>query len=327
MKNIITSELEVIVSNEDAVLVDIGDGIGCIEFKSKGNSITPLVRDFIENVIDNDMYGLNGLVIGNQSKNFSVGANLFSMKKSIDDRDFESFNKKVKNFQRMTSKIKFSKKPIVAAPYKMTLGGGLEVALHCHQRVALDKSFFGLVEVGVGLIPGGGGTKESALIIGNATEEVKDEVIIETFNKLIQRSVSKNADDAKKLNYIKDFDTIIADKEMLIDIAKQKCMELIKSGFKPLAEQTVTLPGKEAYKKMVLHAEQLLGEGKITQYDYEISKVIANVLAGSTVVNNVQLTETELLEIEREGFVYLTQQQGTYERISHFIETGELLRN
>lgn len=325
MNHILLSELKEIYSNKETALFDLGDGICCIGFKSKGNSISPYVSEFITETINKYSNNFQGIVIGNQSKNFSVGADLFSMKTSIDNKDFDFFNKKIRIFQSMTSLIKYCNKPVVAAPYKMTLGGGLEVALHSHARVALDKSYMGLVEVGVGLLPGGGGTKECALRI--AQGNLSEEEIYATFDKLIFRTVSKNYDNAKQLGYLQEEDVMIENQEDLINEAKQKCLTLISNGFQQRKELCVTLPGKELFIRLKNHAELLLEENKISKYDYEIGKVIAKVLAGSDKESNVTVTEADILKLEREAFVSLIKQNETYERISHFVETGELLRN
>lgn len=327
METIILSEKKVIASNEEAALLDLGDGIGCLEFRSKGNSISPRVREFTQELLNNGINGLNGLVIGSQSKNFSVGADLFAMKKSIDEKQFDVFEKKIAAFQAMTSLLKASAKPVVAAPYKMALGGGLEVALHCHARVALAKTFMGLVEVGVGLTPGGGGAKEAALLIGHTPGEQRDGVLISTFEKLLLKKVSKDAADAKVLNYLKREDLVVENNEDLLGAAKRKCLELVRQGRGGAAEETVVLPGKVGYDKLLAHALTLLSNGLISAHDVEVGRKIAHVLAGSKTEDEVSVRETELLEIERNGFLALIQTQGTYDRISHFVATGELLKN
>lgn len=327
MEIINLSEKRVVKSNAEAALLDLGDGIGCLEFRSKGNSISPLVREFIQELVGNGLEGLDGLVIGSQAKNFSVGADLFAMKKSIDEKQFDVFEKKIAAFQAMTSLLKYSPKPIVAAPYKMVLGGGLEVSLHCHARVAFAKTFMGLVEAGVGLTPGGGGAKEAALLIAKTPREQQDAALIATFEKLLLKKVSKDAQDAKQLGYLKPDDIVVEKTEELLGTAKARCLELARQGQGGSSEETVVLPGKAGYDRLLAHAHPLMAEGLISEHDVEVGKKIAHALTGSMTENEITLNETQLLEIERNGFAALIQTKGTYDRINHFVATGELLKN
>lgn len=327
MEKILLSDKKAVHQNEEAALLDLGEGIACLQFRSKGNSISPVVKELILETLDKDLYGFDGMVIGSQAKNFSVGANLFTMKHNLDTKNYKAFEFNVSQFQEITKYLKHYDKPIVAAPYKMTLGGGLEVALHCHARVALSKSFMGLVELGVGLIPGGGGTKESAILVGQASKEKKEEVLKTVFEKLLLRKVSTNAEDARKMFYLKDNDGIVEDPEELITAAKIKCRDLVKKDIKKTEEERVTLPGKKSYDWMNAYANELLNQGIITPYDAKVGEKIAQVLAGSAVDGEADYTEMDLLEIERNCFLELVQQKGTYDRITYFVENNELLRN
>lgn len=230
METIILEEKRITHQNDEVAIHDLGDGIGCLAFRSKGNSISPTVREFLLNAVSWHLLGYDGLVIGNQSKNFSVGANLYSIKEDIDKRNFKAFDDRVRSFQTMTMTIKLSRKPVVAAPYRNTLGGGLEVALHAQQRIALRKSFMGLVEIGVGLIPGGGGTKECALMVGRTDPARNEQVLKDAFNKLVTRSVSGSAEQAVELGYLKKTDRIVEMPEELIGGAKELCLELLAKG-------------------------------------------------------------------------------------------------
>lgn len=321
------TDKKILASNEETVLFDLGDGIGCLEFRSKGNSISPRVREFIQELVSNGLDGLDGLVIGSQSKNFSVGADLFAIKNSIDNKQFVEFEKKIAAFQTMTRLLKSSAKPIVAAPYKMVLGGGLEVALHCHARVAFTKTFMGLVEAGVGLIPGGGGAKEAALRIGHTPKAQQDNELISTFEKILLKKISKDAADAKVLGYLKADDLVVEDNQELLLAAKEKCLELVLHGRDGVIEETVVLPGKAGFDKLIAHAQTLVSKGIISAYDIEIARRIAHVLAGSQNENDVFIRESQLLDIERNGFMELIQTKGTYDRIEHFLACGELLKN
>lgn len=330
METIILEEKRTTHEIEEAVIHDLGDGIGCLAFRSKGNSISPAIREFILKVATEDLLGYDGLVIGNQAKNFSVGANLFSIKEDIDKKNFQAFDDRVRSFQTMTMAIKQSKKPIVSAPYKNTLGGGLEVVLHTHARVALKKSFMGLVEVGVGLIPGGGGTKESALRAGHAASAGAEEqarVLLRTFDQLAIRTVSSGAKEAKKFGYLQSTDQIVENPEELLGSAKELCLTRLANGQSGRTEERVVLPGKTGYDLLMEHGKELLAQGTMTPYDLEIGRKIAMVLCGSQDGEAKEYGEWEILDLERRMFVELTMADGTYARIRHFVENNEMLRN
>jgi len=321
------SEKKVAYSNAEAALLDLGDGIACLEFRSKGNSISPLVREFILETLAHNLYDFDGMIIGSQSKHFSVGANLNVIKENIDKKNFGYFENSVKSFQDMTAAIKYCKKPIVAAPYRMVLGGGLEVTIHSSARVALRKCYMGLVEIGVGLLPGGGGTKESAFLLKGAKEEDIEKILITLYEKLVCGKVSKDAEDAKKLLFLSDSDIIVDNEDELLDVAKQKCLELVKEGYKAKQPDTVVLPGKKGYDLMIKHGEKLLEDKIISPYDFEVGKKIALILSGSSTEGPKEYTETEVLAQERRCFIELTQSSKTYDRISYFLQKNEKLRN
>ena len=325
MNNLILSELPVVRTGAEAVLLDMGGGIGCVSFRSKGNSVSPPVREFMTDVVEHGLYDFDGLVIANEGKHYSVGANLSSMKEKIDRKEFAGFADQA--FQKAVITLRRSKKPIVSAPYKTTLGGGLEVVLHTHARAALQKSFLGLVEVGVGLIPGGGGTKESALLVGAAPAAQRDEVLKTTFRKLITRAVSKDAEDARAMGYLAPRDPVCPDQEQLPAQAKALCLSLVKSGFRTPEPPRVTLPGRRGWKLLCTYIEELLAGGDISPYDAEIGRQLAVVLCGSDTEDDVERTEDQLLKLENDCFVNLIKSPGTYARISYFLEHNELLRN
>lgn len=319
--------LKTAASHEEAALLDMGDGIACLQFRSKGNSISPRVREFIVDILAQGLYDFDGVVVATQGKHFSVGANLVSMRERIEAKNFIAMEEGVAAFQAMTASLRRSKKPIVAAPYRMTLGGGLEVALHCSARVALEKCYMGLVESGVGLLPGGGGTKCCALAGQHLPESQRDEAMLRVFEKLILGQVSKNAEDARQMLYLTPADLIVQDEDALIDTAKAHCLSMVREGYMPPEETPVLLPGKRGYDLLLRHGAQMLEAQKISAYDLEIGKKIALVLAGSRTEGPRAYTEQEILALERRGFVELTQSEPTYQRIVHFLDTNEKLKN
>lgn len=320
---IVLDNLPVVSRNEDAALLDMGDGVACFQFRSKGNSITPTVKEFLLEVLERRLSGFDGLVIGNQSKNFSVGANLHVMKRNLERGDYEAFANNVIVFQQLNRKIKYYGKPIVAAPYRHTLGGGLEIAMHCHARVAPVQCHMGLVEIGVGLIPGGGGTKECARLAGTAD----DSMLRTVFEKLLLRTITKDAQQAKRLFYLRETDLVVPDIEGLLPAAKQQCLDLAAQGRRVPGEERIALAGRTAYRRMLDWSDQLLEAGTISAYDAEVGKRIATVLSGGDIEGGCELTEKQLLNLERENFLDLIHQKRTADRISYFVEHGRLLRN
>jgi 3-hydroxyacyl-CoA dehydrogenase len=325
MSKVIINALPVLLENDHGYLKDLGDGIALIEFKSKGNSVSIGVRAFIEDVLDNYQELYEGLVIGNESKHFSVGANVAEIKDKILAKNFKGFNMGVKSFQALTTKIKYFNKPIVSAPYKMVLGGGLEVVMHTHKSVALSKAYFGLVEIGVGLVPGGGGIKES-LVRAYKNESIsKEEAAKNVFVNLLIRKVSSSAQEAKSLNYLRVEDIVVDEFDNLLAEAKKVCLELVKENFQIEEDYGYLMPNSFKNELMLI-ASKMLEEGKISSYDLEIAETLTEVICGQE-DKIVQITEDELLKRERDGFVKQTKNPKTLDRISHLLETGELLAN
>ncbi len=311
---------------EDAALLDLGDGICCLEYRSKGNSITPTIKEFTLELLEQDLMGFDGMVIGSQRKNFSAGADLRTMLDRIEAGRYELFDESVNYFQQMTYRIKYYHKPIVAAPYGMTLGGGCETAIHAHRRVAQENVHMGLVEIGVGLLPGGGGSKEAALLLSQLYHG-EDSVLFTIFDRLLCGTVTENAAHAAELGYLSPEDKVASDPALQIEQAKQGCLELVRNGVKQRTSTQVVLPGRDAYQKMLTHADQLLELGEIAPYDRVIGEKIALILAGSSQSGPESYTEQQILDTERTCFTELTKRPETKARIESLLNTGKKLRN
>lgn len=321
------SETEITASIGDAALHDLGGGICCLEFRSKGNSITPAIKEFLLDLMEKDLLGFDGMVIGSESKHFSAGADLSAMLDKIKRNRFDLFEDSVNYFQQMNVQVKRYGKPIVAAPYGMTLGGGLEIALHAHARVAREKSYMGLVEVGVGLLPSGGGTKETALCMEGLDPEQDSEKICALYDRLLLGTVSQNAANAARLGYLNAADKVVAEASGQLDTAKDLCRHMVGRPPAGREQVRVTLPGRAAYIQMAAHAEQLLEEGRIAPHDLYIGRHIARILAGSDTSGPSEYTEQQILDTERACFIDLLRHPKTQERIEMFLKTGQKLRN
>lgn len=324
MENILLSALTPVIEAEEAALYDLGDGIACLEFRSKSNSISQGVGRFLGATLEEYMSDFDGLVIGNQAKNFSVGADLTRMRKMCAEADTEGLRSVSAGGQKRYGDIKAYRKPIVAAPYRHTLGGGLELALHCHRRVAHTDVRMGLVEAGVGLLPGGGGVKETALVALSRPTAERENALMIGFDRLICKKKSETAAQAFEMGYLQEGDVVVDDLEELLTRAKEVCRAMpLRPAY---SEQTVRLPGVEMYRKMLAHTDKLIAAGELGPYDRVIAERIATVLTGGDVAP-CEKSESELLAEEQNQFAALAGDPRTCERIAHLLDTGNLLKN
>ncbi|HBT95925.1 MAG TPA: hypothetical protein DEB24_07565 [Coriobacteriia bacterium] len=304
----------------------MGDGIGRITLKTKGNSLTSAVFDFFNHILDRELFDLAGAVILPEGRNFSVGANLHEMKERIERRKYLNDNA-VNALQRVLCKIKASPKPFVAAPFRHALGGGMELCLHCHARVTTEELFMGFVELGVGLIPAGGGLKECALRIANAAADDREKVMLALFEALLLQTVSQSAEDARALGFLQRSDLVVDDPTQLPAAAKQHCLALLPGFSPPPPASNIRLGGERDYLRLMSRTETLLKAGRISPYDAIIAEHIACILAGSKTEKAPFLSETGLLILENKHTRELQMQEKTYRRIENFVKTGRMLRN
>lgn len=325
MEQIHLSALEPVAANAEAALYDLGDGIACLEFRSKSNSVSKGVSDFIGETLTKHMDGFDGLVIGNQSKNFSVGANLVALKARCEQGDIQGVQQTSMRAQHVFGQIKAYHKPIVAAPYRNTLGGGLELVLHCHKRVAHTQVFMGLVEAGVGLLPAGGGVKETALYaLGETDPQKQEKALLIGFDKLICKKKSKDAAEAFQMGYLREGDLVVEELGDLLGQAKAACLDMPqREGY---TAQAVKWPGAEQYHKLLQYTEELIQKGMLSSYDKVIGEYIAKILTGGDCEPHI-VSEGELLKAESYYFGELARDPRTLERITNLLEHGTLLAN
>lgn len=320
----------VIKRNEGASLVHIGDGVLCLQFITKGNTITDDVIEMINIAVEEVEKNYKGLVIGNQSKNFSAGANLAVVRELAANKEFITIEKMVDNLQKANMALKYCKKPIVAAPYGMTLGGGAEIAMHAHKAAVHAETYMGLVETGVGLIPAGGGIKELLIRCMEGLEKAPTGEIITHLRKAWQNiamgKVSSSAHDAMKKGFMRNSDQVVMSKEYLIDEAKRTVLYLAESGFKPLQKEIPVL-GTTGRAALQFNLDFLLRGGFISEYDAHIANKIAYVLTGGDVPNGVTVSEEYILQLEKEAFVSLCREEKTLQRIEYMLRNGKPLRN
>ncbi len=330
----------VVKKNSGASLVDLGDGVGCIEFHSKMNAIGADIVTMIAQTLKpgGPGDGFDTFVITNDAANFSVGANVMLLLMSIQEEEWDDIDLAIRQFQGMTQAIKFSPKPVVSAPFGLTLGGGCEVSLHAAARQPHAELYMGLVEVGVGLLPGGGGCKEMLLRAIDSAASIRPDIRGETvemleamkkaFETIAMAKVSTSAHEARGLGFLSDSDRITMNRERVLSDAKARALELVRAGYEPPIMRTdVPAPGENilAALKMGVY---LMRQGEyITEYERKLGTKIAEVLCGGNVTQGTPVSEQYLLDLEREAFKSLCGEKKTQERIQHTLKTGKPLRN
>ncbi|MCL6547417.1 MAG: enoyl-CoA hydratase/isomerase family protein, partial [Alicyclobacillus sp.] len=318
-------------SNPGASLVDIGDGIACLQFHSPKQAIGPDVLQMMEWAADEVEARWDGLVIAGDAPNFSVGANLMLMLMEAEDGNWDEIDRIIRQFHRATMRLKYLSKPVVAAPYGLVLGGGAEVCLASHRMQAAAETYIGLVEVGVGLIPGGGGTKE---MLVRAVESVPEgvEVRLDPFvqralETIARAKVSTSADDAKGLGYLRAADGVTMNGDERLYAAKQVALAMARAGWRAPARRRVPVIGEDGAAALKAGVYQLRQSGRITEHDEKIAGHLIRVLTGGAVPRGTRVTEEYLLDLEREAFLSLVGEPKTQQRMRHMLKTGKPLRN
>jgi 3-hydroxyacyl-CoA dehydrogenase len=325
--------------NSGASLIDLGDGVVCCEFHSKMNSIGSDLIAMIHKGIKRLDSDFDAMVVANQAVNFSVGANLMLVLVAAQEQEWDELHLAVKQFQNVNLAIKYAPKPVVVAPQGLALGGGCEVSLHGARIQAAAEAYMGLVEAGVGLIPGGGGSKEM-LIRANEHAAGGDDLDLfhalrPIFETLAMAKVGTSAEECRDFGFLRREDGVSMNRERLVADAKEVALALVRSGYKPPAAswqegaQTTQIKvlGEQflATAKMAIHL--LLRGGYATEHDAVVARKLANILAGGALSAPQTVSEQYVLDLEREAFVSLCGERKTQERIAHTLKTGKPLRN
>ena len=321
----------VVQENSGASLIDLGDGVLCCEFHAKMNAIGGDITAMIQSGVARLETEFEAMVIGNQAPNFSAGANLMLLLMTAQEGEWEDIHLAVRQFQRMNMAIKYAPRPVVAAPQGMVLGGGCEINLHAARIHATSEAYIGLVEVGVGLIPGGGGTKEM-LIRANEHAAGGDSLDLThalrpIFENIATAKVSTSAEEARSLGYLRPSDLIAMNRDRQIADAKQTALAMVRAGYHPPAPAEIRVLGEEflALAKLAVHM-MVRGE-YATEYDGVVARKLAYILAGGGITAAQSVPEQYILDLEREAFVSLCGERKTQERIAHTLKTGKPLRN
>jgi len=335
----------VVKKNSGASLVDLGDGVACIEFHSKMNSLGADIVGLILQTLKPGGPGDNfdAFVITNDATNFSVGANLMLLLMSVQEEEWDDVDLGIRQFQSMTQAIKFSTRPVVASAFGLCLGGGTEISLHAAARQPHAELYTGLVEVGVGLLPGGGGCKEMLLRAVDGADAARGgkgsgdalagsiemlEAMKRAFEAIATAKVVTSAHEARGLGFLNDSDRITMNRERVLSDAKARALELVRAGYEPpVPRADIPAPGEGLLATLKMGAHMMRQGGYITDYEVKLGAKIAEVLCGGNVTPGMPVSEQYILDLEREGFKSLCGEKKTQERIQYTLKTGKTLRN
>jgi len=333
LQNIKKDKNKVIKSNSGASLIDMGDGILCLEFHSKMNAIGADIVTMINQAVEIVEKDYEGLIIANEGKAFSVGANLMLVLLEAEDEEWDELDYMVKSFQKACMNIKYCSKPVVSAPFGYTFGGGLEICLATDIINAYAETYTGLVEVGVGVIPAGGGTKELIirnldLIPDNADGVDVLPFVRRAFETIAMAKVATSAVEAKELGYFKSCDTLTMNKDFLIHDAKKLCLALAETGYQPKRYRNdIKVPGKTALALFKVAIYTMKEARQISEHDALIGEKLAYVVSGGDLEEGSIVDEWYLLDLEREAFLSLCGHPKTQARMRHMLRYNKPLRN
>ncbi len=326
-----TRKGRVIKSNSGASLIDIGDSVMCLEFHSKANVIGEDVIRVAEYGLEKLESGFDAMVIANQGKYFSAGANLMLILMLAQEGEFDDIDQAIRLFQGMDMKIKYSPKPIVVAPFNMTLGGGCEMALHAPRVRASAETYMGLVEVGVGLIPAGGGTKEMLARSLSRASRVADADLMPLVREVLETigtaRVATSAEEAKMLGYLRPTDGISMNGRFLVHDAKATALAMAQEGYRPPEKNKIVAAGQMVLSALKLGLYLWKESGQITEYEFEIGKKLAYILTGGDLTSPQEADEEYFLDLEREAFLSLCGERKTQERMQYMLKNNKPLRN
>ncbi len=321
---------KVVSQNAGATFRDMGDGVACLEFHTKMNSLDEDVMNMTVETFDR-LENFDGLVIGNEGENFSAGANLFMMVVGAQQGMWDMLNGAVRKLQDMNMRMRYSPKPIVVAPAGLTLGGGCEITMHASRVVASAETYIGLVELGVGVIPAGAGTKEMLRRIVNPVMRVENAeplaALQKAFLQMGQAKVATSAEEARGMNILLPADRIVMNRSHLLAEAKNEVLHMIAAGYKPPAPELIYAAGRDALAAIRIGAWMFKEGHYITQYDHHVAGKLAYVMCGGELTRGQWVSEQYILDLEREAILSLFGEEKTQARMWSILQTGKPLRN
>ncbi|MCE9667982.1 3-hydroxyacyl-CoA dehydrogenase/enoyl-CoA hydratase family protein [Myxococcus stipitatus] len=320
-----------IVGNDSATLWDLGDGATLLEFHTKMNSIDDQIIEMMNTALDETEKNFKGLVIGNDGSNFSAGANIVALVWAAKSGEYEAIRKLVTGFQAVNQRMRYSPVPVVTAPFNLTLGGGSEVTMGGNAIQASAELYMGLVEVGVGLIPGGGGNMQLLRNVYGAYSTDKDfdplPFLKKVFLSIGTAKVATSAEEAREMGFLSASDGISANRDFLLSDAKARVLGMADSGFRAPRPTRFRLGGPSGYATIDMMLYDMQMNGQVSAHDRKIGQKLARVLTGGDTSTSALVTEEKLLELEAEAFLSLCGEEKTQDRLTHMIEKGKPLRN
>jgi 3-hydroxyacyl-CoA dehydrogenase len=327
----ILHQQETIEKNPGASLRDLGDGVACVELHTKMNALDDDIFNMIELALDRVEMDFDGLVIGTEGENFSAGANIFMIVMLAQNQDWDTLDGAAKKMQDLNMRMRYFSKPVVIAPAGLALGGGAEVMMHGSRIVAGAELYTGLVEVGAGVIPAGGGTKEILRRILNPpmrTENAQALPFLQRIFDLIgMAKVATSAEEARKLGLLGPCDRVVINRDHLISEAKKEVLHLVSIGFHPPAPEKVYAVGRDGLGALKVGIHMFKKGGYITEYESVIANQLARVMTGGDLSQPSWVEEQYILDLEREAFLSLCGEEKTQQRMWNLLQTGKVLRN
>jgi 3-hydroxyacyl-CoA dehydrogenase len=332
LSEIKTEKDKILDRNTSGSLVDIGDGVACIEFQTKMNSIDEDTLDLMNNALDYALEGnLNGLVVGGDATNFSAGANLFGVVMAAQGGMWDQLDAIVRKLQDVNMRMRYFPKPVVVAPAGLALGGGAEITMHGNRAVAAAELYIGLVEVGAGVIPAGGGTKEMIRRVINPPMRTNDAVCFPYLQRVFEQvgmgEVATSAVEALEMGILGAADRIIINRDHLMAEAKREVLHMAQGGYKPPPAEKVYAAGRDGLSGLMIGLDNFRAGGYITEYEVEIGSKLIHVMTGGNISQPEWVDEQYFLDLEREAFLSLCGEKKTQERMWHLLQKGKVLHN
>jgi 3-hydroxyacyl-CoA dehydrogenase len=328
---ILLKEQKEISKNAGATLYDMGDGVACVEFHTKMNALDDDIFNITLEALDRAESEFEGLVVGSEAANFSAGANLFMVVVAAQQKMWDTLEEAVKKLQDMNMRMRYFPKPVVIAPAGMALGGGCEVTMHASRVVAAAETYIGLVELGAGVIPAGGGTKEYMRRIINPAMRTSEAEVLpflqRAFLQIGQAKVATSAWEAREMGVLGPQDRIVLNRDHLLTEAKKEVLHMVDAGYAPPAPELVYAAGRDMRGSLLVGAWMFAQGGYITAYEEVIASKLAHVLAGGELSKPTWVSEQYILDLEREAFLSLCGEEKTQERMWALLNTGKPLRN
>lgn len=329
--SILQKENKEVWGNKSAGVYDLGNGIALFEFRTKQQTLGFELVQSVDKASEIVKKQFDGLVIGHDNENFSYGANLAEAGEALKNGNFSRIKEAVENFQRVAVGLRYQPFPVVAAVSGRTFGGGVEFMMHCDKVVAHHELYAGLVELGVGLIPAGGGTKELLLRAMEKVQESEDAdplpYLKSVFKTIGLAKVSDSAFKAKELGYLRDSDVIVMNRDLILKTAKEHARVLANQGYRPPAETKIKIIGKTGFSAMNIMLYNMSQGNFATEYDKVLTRKVARVLTGGDISESQEVPESAVLKLEREAILECFQDERTHKRMEHMLKTGKPLRN